>query len=216
VVFLPQDGMFTSTGVLKAPDATPQLGISAILAPTAALDAVRGPHSTFPAPDDPALFASAFTGDLGLDSGMPRNVFTLDTDGLERLGLEALRPGQSWELPDGAGTLEFVDVERWASFTISHDPGKGLALAGAVAAILGVMLSLFVRRRRVWVRVDRATGPAPGADPGQRETDSAVSAGGGTVLRVQVAGLSRTDSADVVGEVHQLVARIGGPGTEEA
>jgi hypothetical protein len=32
---------------------------------------------------------------------------------------------------------------------------------------------------------------------------------------VQVAGLSRTDSANIVGEVDTLVARIGGPGIEE-
>ena len=53
VVFLPQDGNFTSTGVVKAPDAEPQLGLTRSFAPTAALDAVPGPHSTFPAPDDP-------------------------------------------------------------------------------------------------------------------------------------------------------------------
>jgi hypothetical protein len=32
---------------------------------------------------------------------------------------------------------------------------------------------------------------------------------------VQVGGLSRTESADVIGEVQQLVARLGGPVTEE-
>jgi cytochrome c biogenesis protein len=197
VVFLPQDGSFTSTGVVKAPDATPSLAIQGLFLPTAALDEVRGPHSTFPAPDDPALFASAFTGDLGLDSGVPSNVFTLDTGELEQLGLEALRPGEVWQLPGGQGTLEFVGLERWASFTIAYDPGKLLALASAVVAILGLCLSLFVRRRRIWVRVER-------------ETD-----GDAAARLVQVGGLSRTDSADVVDEVEQLVATIGEPPTEE-
>ena len=222
VVFLPQDGSFTSTGVLKAPDATPQLGIQALLAPTAALDEVRGPHSTFPAPDDPAIFASAFTGDLGLDDGVPSNVFTLDTTGLERLGLEALRPGEAWQLPDGQGTLEFVDLQRWASFTIAYDPGKPLALAAAIAAILGLCLSLFVRRRRIWVRVEEV---AQRAGPGQDEPgpDTVASAGlgrdrlgqDGVAYLVQVAGLSRTDSVDVSAEVDGLVAHVGGPGMEE-
>ncbi|MFA7324998.1 MAG: cytochrome c biogenesis protein ResB, partial [Candidatus Nanopelagicales bacterium] len=40
VPFLPQDGNFTSTGVVKIPDASPQLGLQALFLPTAALDAV--------------------------------------------------------------------------------------------------------------------------------------------------------------------------------
>ena len=207
VVFLPQDGSFTSTGVVKMPDATPQLGLTGIFAPTAAITPDRGPHSTFPAPDDPGLFLSAFTGDLGLDTGRPSNVFTLDTGGLQQLGIKGMRPGDTWELPDGQGTVEFVDVQRWASFTISHDPGKLLALAGSIAAILGLMLSLFVKRRRIWVRVEALPADEASASDGP---------GAATLHRVQVAGLSRTDSADVVGEVTQLVARIGGPRTQEA
>ncbi len=210
VVFLPQDGNFTSTGVVKAPDGTPQLALQGLFLPTAAVDDVRGPHSTFPAPDDPALFASVWTGDLGLDAGVPRNVFALDTEGLDQLGLQALRPGESWTLPDGTGTLEFVGLERWASFSIAHDPGKGLALLASVTAIAGLMLSLFVRRRRIWVRVEEwAVAPAqgPAHDP----------AGGASLgrTRVQVAGLSRTDAADVTEEVAALVAVLGGPSASD-
>ncbi len=197
VVFLPQDGNFASTGVVKSPDAEPQLGLQGLFTPTAALNEELGPHSTFPAPDDPAVFFSAWTGDLGLDDGTPSNVFTLDTDGLEQIGLSAVRPGETWELPGGAGTVEFVGFDRWASFTISRDPGKGLALAAAIAAIVGLSLSLFVRRRRIWVRVDRE----PGTD-GTASLDQ---------YRVQVAGLTRSDSADVGAEVDQLVAQLGGP-----
>ena len=231
VVFLPQDGNFTSTGVLKAPDASPQLAIQGLLTPTAALDDTLGPHSTFPAPDNPVLWASAFTGDLGLDDGVPSNVFQLDTEGLEQLGLQAMQPGQTWELPDGQGTLEFVGLDRWASFTIAADPGKGLALAAAITAIVGLCLSLFVRRRRIWVRVDEvATGgdegivrPALASDPdaaaeskpGGRGAQAAPSVQDVPIYRVQVAGLSRTDSSDVVGEVARVVGDIGGPRTEE-
>ncbi len=197
VVFLPQDGSFTSTGVVKAPDGQPQLGLQALFAPTAALTEERGPHSSFPAPDDPALFFSAWSGDLGLDAGTPRNVFSLDTESLEQLGLAALRPGQSWEIPDGQGTVEFVGLDRWASFTISRDPGKVLALAAAIAAIVGLSLSLFVRRRRIWVRVEPVAESAGTDSLGQ--------------FRVQVAGLTRSDSADVSDEVDQLVTRLGGP-----
>ena len=39
VVFLPQDGNFTSAGVIKAPDARPErLGFEGIFLPTAVLD----------------------------------------------------------------------------------------------------------------------------------------------------------------------------------
>ncbi len=197
VVFLPQDGAFTSTGVVKAPDGTPQLGLQALFTPTAALTQERGPHSSFPAPDDPALFFSAWTGDLGLDSGTPRNVFSLDTEELEQIGLSALRPGETWQMPGGQGSVEFVGLDRWASFTISHDPGKVLALVASITAILGLCLSLFVRRRRIWVRVD----PIPPTE----------ASGSLAAFRVQVAGLTRSDSADVSGEVDRLVTTLGGP-----
>ena len=221
VVFLPQDGNFTSTGVVKAPDGTPQLGVQGLFLPTAALDEIRGPHSIFPAPDDPALFASVFSGDLGLDDGQPRNVFTLDTEGMTQLGLQALRPGETWTLPDGQGDLELVGYDRWASFTISHDPGKTLALAAAVAAILGVMLSLFVKRRRIWVRVDPLPDDAvpveapPGGAHIARQPAPSGSATLGRMSRVQVGGLSRSEAADVTGEVLDLVAALGGPVEQE-
>jgi len=153
VPFLPQDGNFTSTGVVKIPDSTPQLGIQGLFLPTAALDSVRGPYSTFPAADDPALFMSAFKGDLGLDSGTPQSVYRLVTDKMKQIGLQQLRPGQSWKLPDGSGTVSFEGYERWASFQIAADPGKEIALLAAAIAIIGLTMSLFIRRRRVWVKV---------------------------------------------------------------
>lgn len=152
VPFLPQDGNFTSSGVIKVPDATPQMGFQGLFLPTAAFDNVRGPHSIFPAPDNPALFLSLWVGDLGLDDGTPQNVYKLDTAKMVLIGREALLPGGTWDLPDGRGSIEFVDYTRWASFQVAHDPGQGIALVSVVLAIGGLLLSLFVRRRRVWVR----------------------------------------------------------------
>lgn len=187
VVFLPQDGNFTSTGVVKVPDAF--LGFTGLFLPTAALTEELGPHSVFPAPDYPAVFLAAFRGDLGLDEGTPQSVYTLDTSRMEQIGLESLLPGDTWPLPDGSGSIEFTGFERWASFQVAHDPGKELALVAALLAIAGVLLSLFVRRRRVWVR----------AVP--RE-------GGGSL--VEVAGLSKTDWADLQDEVRGIAERLGG------
>lgn len=187
VIFLPQDGNFTSTGVLKAPDATPSLGFEGLFLPTAALDDVRGPHSIFPAPDDPAVFLSAWAGDLGLDEGVPQSVYALDTEGMTQLGLEALRPGESWDLPGGNGTVEFIGLQRWASFQIAHDPGKEPALISAIVALVGLMLSLFIRRRRVWVR--------------------ATSEGGGVTV-VSTAGLMRSDEGDVSADVDAVTEAL--------
>lgn len=194
VVFLPQDGNFTSTGVVKVPDATPSLGLNGLFLPTAALTEELGPHSTFPGPDYPAVFLSAFSGDLGLDSGSPQSVYTLDTSAMTQLGLESLIPGDSWSLPEGAGSVEFTGFERWASFQIAQDPGKELALLASMIAIGGLMLSLFVRRRRVWVKVVDIDG-------------------GGTL--VQVAALGRTQSADLTDDVTVLAEHVGGPAADE-
>jgi cytochrome c biogenesis protein len=202
VVFLPQDGNFTSTGVVKLPDSSPALGLMGIFTPTAAISEERGPHSTFPAPDDPALFLSAFSGDLGLDSGQPSNVYELDTTGLDRLGITGMQPGDVWDLPKGAGSVEFVSVGRYASFSIAHDPGKLIALLGAVTAIIAVTISLFVRRRRIWVRVE---GPLAMASPGRPAA----------AYRVQVAGLARGSEPGIDLEVQDLVAQIGGPNPKE-
>jgi cytochrome c biogenesis protein len=173
VVFLPQDGNFTSTGVIKVPDAPVPLGISGIFAPTAALTEERGPHSVFPGPDYPAVFLSAFTGDMGLDDGSPQSVYSLDTANMEQVGLESLLPGDVWTI-DGVGSIEFVDLERWASFQIAHDPGKELALLASVAAMAGLMLSLFVRRRRIWVRVSTAGDEGTLAEIGALAKNEAV------------------------------------------
>ena len=180
VVFLPRDGNFTSTGVVKLPDADPQLGFNAIFAPTAFLDE-SGPRSVFPELDQPGLFLSAFEGDLGLDDGAPQSVYRLDTEGMTQVGLEGLGPGQTWTLPDGT-TLEFLDVERWVSLQVSHDPGRGWALLAAGLVMAGLMLSLFVPRRRVWVR---AAGD-----------------------RITIVGLARTESAAPNEDIDQMLDRM--------
>ena len=62
-----------------------------------------------------------------------------------------------YELPDGA-SITFDGVRRWASLQVARNPGTGPALAAAVLALAGLMMSLFVRRRRVWVRASTTDG----------------------------------------------------------
>jgi cytochrome c biogenesis protein len=88
VVFLPQDGSFTSFGVVKVPDARPaQLGFEGYFFPTAALDAQERPYSAFPAPNNPVLSLIGYRGNLSMNSGVPQSVYVLDKRHLESFKL---------------------------------------------------------------------------------------------------------------------------------
>lgn len=187
VPFLPRDGNFTSSGVIKVPDTDPQLGFQGIFLPTAHVDPHTGPTSTFPAPDDPGLFLSAWKGDLGIDDGTPQSVFRLDTSHMTKIGIQSLAPGGTWTLPDGAGSITFAGYSEYANLSVAHDPGKYPALAAGILAIFGLLLSLFVSRRRVWLRAD-------GDEPGR--------------TLYSVAGLARGEQRGVADEVAALVAVV--------
>jgi cytochrome c biogenesis protein len=167
VPFLAQDPNYASTGVVKAADAAPrQVGLQGLFLPTAVITPRTGPISVFPDARDPRLLFTAWVGDLGLDDGVPQSVYELDTGRLTQLQADdgrpftvALAPGQSVDLPDGAGSVTFDDLTRFAGLTVRSDPGKEAALAFAVLAMAGLVASLFVPRRRVWVRAGSATGP---------------------------------------------------------
>jgi cytochrome c biogenesis protein len=168
-------GNFLSQGVVKVPDAQPeQLGFSGVFVPTA-IDISGTLESAFPAAENPVVSLIAYAGNLGMDSGPPQSVYELDTAGLHRLTAEPqlLRPGQSLRLPDGQGTITFTGYLPWVSLAITHDPGQAPALACGIAALLGLLLSFVVRRRRIFVRA-RANG------------------NGSTV---QIGGLARTDAS---------------------
>ncbi len=176
VPFIPQPGTSQYDGVVKLPDAKPQqLGITGIFLPTASANPVNGmPTSIFPAPDNPAVVIGVFSGDLGLNSGLPQSVYALDTAKMSRIATTTLRPGDTLTLPNGAGTVTFVGYDQWAAFNITHDPGKPVVFGAVCATVLGLVMSLAIRRRRLWVRASR--------------DDS------GRTL-VEVGGLTRTDAS---------------------
>ena len=161
VVTIPSDGVYTSSLVLKVPDARPdQLGLVGLLLPTAVGGEGEMPRSVDPGLANPRLILSAYHGDLGLDSGEPQNVYVLDVEPLTELNamtnengaitLDAANPVH--ELPDGKGTVEFLDVKRYVGLDVHYDPGKTGAFVSFVAAFAGLLMSLFIARRRVWVR----------------------------------------------------------------
>lgn len=187
-VFLPQDGAFTSTGVIKIPDTTPQMGIQGFFLPTLSPDFSFGPRSDFPAPDNPAVYISAWIGDLGLDNGIPQSVYRLDTQNMQRIGIEELKPGESWQLPQGYGTVEFTGFKRWASFSVSQDDGKLPALIASMLAIAGLTMSLLIPRRRAWLRVQDG-----------EETNVTI---------CEVAGLAKTEAPGLQDEISKLATKV--------
>jgi cytochrome c biogenesis protein len=98
------------------------------------------------------IYVSAWVGDLGLDDGVAQNVYLLDKTNLENKGLAELSLGDKWELPENLGTLEFVGVDRFATFNVAADPGQSWALLAATMTILGVIAALYVQRGFLWVR----------------------------------------------------------------
>jgi cytochrome c biogenesis protein len=166
----------TSEGVIKVPDAHPQqLGFAGVFLPTA-VDAGGKLGSAFPAPLNPAVSLVSYAGNLGMNSGPAQSVYQLDTSGLRQLPVKPrpLAPGQSIKLPDGDGTLTFTGYRQWISLAITYDPGTLPALIAGMTALAGLLLSFFIRRRRMFVRA------RPGPD-------------GNTV--VDVGGLARSDAA---------------------
>ncbi|HET6627153.1 MAG TPA: cytochrome c biogenesis protein ResB [Nocardioidaceae bacterium] len=194
VVFLPEDSTFKSFGVIKVPDAMPeQLGFEGLFLPTYGFSMERGPFSQFPDALDPVLSILPYHGDLGLDSGKPQSVYELKKDDLDvftkdngndyRLDIAV---GQTKQLPGGAGSITFDGVDRWVKLQVSESPGKKIALAGVVLALLGLLGSLFIRPRRTWVRVTRREGR--------------------TV--VELAGLDRSSGGDLRDEINELEKRL--------
>ncbi len=194
VPFLPEDATYTSSGVVKVPDAQPyQLGFQGFFLPTAVSTGDgEASVSVFPAAANPILGLFAWTGDLGLDDGVPQSVYVLDKDDMTQIKTEdgenfriSLSPGQETELPDGS-TIAFTELRQFARLQISSSPGKVVPLVGVSAGVLGLILSLAVRPRRTWVRARRD----------------------GSRTIVEVAALDRVPRGDVTGDLDDLLERL--------
>ena len=205
VPFLPQDDVYTSQGVIKVPDVSTgeQVGLVGYLLPTAEVTD-DGARSIFPDPINPMLVLTVFHGDLGLDDGIPQNVYRLDTDdmtqSLEDDGTAVtllVGQGDTVDLPDGLGTIEFDALPRFVALDLRHDPTLLWLLVSSLGALLGVSVSLFTPRRRVWVRATQDEAPDPDGS-------------GRTVRRtvVEVAGLARGDDTGLQGEVDALLRAL--------
>src|SRR5699024_1004957 len=107
---------------------------------------------------NPELHLNSYAGDLGLDDGQPQNVYVLDTDELDVLNsreVEAggivLAPGETQQLPDGLGEMEFEAVQDYIAVDITYHPGASAVLFRAHAAAAGRVSPVSLRRRGTWV-----------------------------------------------------------------
>ncbi|NLS10006.1 cytochrome c biogenesis protein ResB [Nesterenkonia sp. MY13] len=164
VITRPDDGSYTSMMVIKAPDAVPeQLGFVGLFLPSAHDTGDGMAISADPELLNPELHLNSYYGDLGLDDGLPQNVYVLDTEDLTELnsresedGGIVLAPGETLELPNGLGTIEFEGVRDYVALDITYNPATGWILAFSITATVGLTASLFMRRRRAWVKVEES------------------------------------------------------------
>ncbi|MGW5574460.1 cytochrome c biogenesis protein ResB [Nocardia thailandica] len=180
-----------------------QIAIEGLFAPTALFHGSLL-TSAFPRMDDPAVAVDIYRGNTGLDTGRSQSLFALDPEMIKqgRLAKEArvnLRPGESTTLSNGT-KVTFDGAKEFVNLQVSHDPAQQWVLITALTMMAGLLVSLLVKRRRIWIRA------YPEAD------------GGSTVDQrrtvVELGGLARTDQAGWGGEFGRLRTRLLDAGTE--
>ena len=127
-----------------------------------------------------------YEGDVGLDAGTPKNVYELDTSKMKEVAGTKdpvqLKIGQTQTLPDGLGTVKLDGITRYAAFDIHHDPSQQWVALFVALAVIGLITSLLVPRRRMWIKV--------------RED--------GDEVLVEYAGLARGDDPNLARAVAEL------------
>ncbi|BBH17837.1 hypothetical protein Back2_21240 [Nocardioides baekrokdamisoli] len=209
-IFLPVDAAnFQSVGAILARFAKPNpIGLECTFLPFASADEISsisgdltaGGH--YPRGAGALLSCFAYKGNLGESTA-----FTIDSSGATKVtgpGGRAFNmmlklPGRSSvklangtvltntvTLPGGLGSLSFDGIAEWNRLQISQQPGRLVALGGVILALFGLMGSLFIRPRRVWVR--------------------ATTTAGGTL--VEIAALDRTGGGDIAAYVNALKDKL--------
>lgn len=168
-----------------------QIAIEGLFAPTAFMHG-NLLSSSAPGMNDPAVAIDIYRGDTGLDTGLPQSLFSLNTELINqgRLVKQSrvnLKPGESSTLNDGT-KVTFDGAEEFVNLQVSHDPAQGWVLVSALTMMAGLLVSLLIRRRRVWARIYPA-------DDKRRTV-------------VELGGLARTDHAGWGDEFDRLSQRL--------
>jgi cytochrome c biogenesis protein len=196
--FLPTDpttyyseGAFQEQGKTGAKQ---DVGIEGFFAPTPVTNANGVITSAAPQASNPVLGVFVYQGTVN-PFGAPQSVYSLNKSQLKRIGQANLHVGQTTRMPNGV-TVTFDGWVPWASLQVSHDPTQGYLLFAAIAMVAGLIGSLSVRRRRLWLRI------TPGSDgPGDSPTV------------VSVGGLARSDSGNFTTEFAGILSRLQGAST---
>lgn len=166
-----------------------QIAIQGLFAPTASWGGDNGEllSSGFPTLSDPAMAIDIYRGDAGLDTGTAQSIFSLDASlihsgALQKVDRVNLTQGQSVTLDDGT-TVTFDGASEFANYQISHNPMQTPLLLSALITLVSLVLSLLIKRRRVWIRLRPAIE--------------------GTTV-VEMGGLARTDRAGWSEEFDEL------------
>lgn len=177
-----------------------QISIQGLFAPTAEFTGDNGAllSSSFPAMNDPAVAIDVYRGDTGLDAGRSQSIFSLDSaqlhnGSMQKLDRVNLREGEDVELDDGT-KIRFDGAQEFVNLQVSRDPTVLWVLGFALLMLVSLVGSLRIKRRRFWVRLT--------------PTEE-----GNT--RVEIAGLSRTDSAGWGTEFNRKAEKILGLDDEE-
>ncbi|AZA14468.1 cytochrome c biogenesis protein ResB [Corynebacterium choanae] len=170
-----------------------QLAIQGLFAPTAAFTGDEGNIllSSFPALRNPAVAVDIYRGDTGLDTGRGQSIFALDmgqvhSGALQKIQRVNLLAGEEVTLDDGT-TIRFNGAKEFVNLQISHDPTEIWVLIATLITLAGLVGSLSIKRRRIWVRL------TPGTD--------------GTTI-VTMGGMARTDRAGWGSEFTQAAHRL--------
>lgn len=178
-----------------------QLAVTGLFAPSPVMHGKVLSGSSKPVLNHPMLAADIYRGDLGIDSGKGQSIFEIDHDmvkqgRLNRVARVNLRQGQATTLNDGT-KVQFADVQPFVSLEVGHDPTQVWVLVFSVLMVAGLLGSLLIKRRRLWLRVGR-------------------NEDGDTLVRV--GALARTDQAGYGEEFTKLsgalLAEPGNTGTE--
>jgi cytochrome c biogenesis protein len=168
-----------------------QIAIQGLFAPTEQLDGTLL-SSSFPALNSPAVAVDIYRGDTGLDTGRPQSLFALDPrlmhqGRLTKVARVNLRAGEQVPLDNGT-IVRFDGAVPFVNLQVSHDPGQVWVLLFALTMMAGLLVSLVIRRRRIWVRI--------------------TPSGAAGTVNVEVGGLARTDNSGWGDHFERLVRRL--------
>ena len=159
--------------------------------------------SSSPAMTDPAVAIDIYRGEAGLDTGRPQSLFNLDTRLIDQKRLTKLKRvnlglGKEVRLDDGT-VVRFDGAKEFVNLQVSHDPGQVWVLISAMTMMAGLLVSLVVRRRRVWARITPS---------GQVRSDSPNRSARAGTVNVELGGLARTDNSGWGEELDALSRKI--------